>query len=104
MGAGGASRRRRPCPSSVRALPPPPFPTTPAPAPTRDPPSCHIAMTSAPLSLSRQMKGVRLGTPGGAEKPFTPTVSTRTPRDAISGSAARVRPGTSRWRVRAAGG
>ena len=55
-----------------------------------------MATTSCRLSSSRQMKGVRLGTPGGAEKPLTPPVTPVTPSDAITGITPRVRPGTSR--------
>lgn len=42
------------------------------------------------------MKGVFLGTPGGAEPPFTPMVTAFTPSDVRMGIALRVNPGTSR--------
>lgn len=37
------------------------------------PPGCHIASSCLPLGSSRQMKGVFLGTAGGADPPLTPT-------------------------------
>ncbi len=67
------------------------------------PPSCQNASTSCPLSSSRQIKGVCLGTPGGAEKPLTPPLMARTPLDAMTGIAPRVRPGTSRCMGRVGG-
>lgn len=62
-------------------------------------PGCHMASSSVSLSSSLHTKGVFLGTPGGALKPFTPPVKPCTPRDARTGMAARVRPGTSRCRA-----
>ncbi len=41
------------------------------------------------------MKGTFLGTPGGAEPPFTPTVTAWMPAPAKIGIALRVKPGTS---------
>lgn len=49
-----------------------------------------------PEGSSLHQKGVFLGTPGGAETAFTPTVSARTPCLCRIGMAARVSPGTSR--------
>ena len=53
-----------------------------------------MATTSEPVALSRQRK--MGGTAAGAHCEFSPTEMASTPRRASSGTAARVRPGTSR--------
>ena len=69
-----------------------------------DSPGCQKASSCVPEGSSRHQKGVYLGTAGGAEPPFTPTDSARTPWPYRMGMAARVRPGTSRCSGRAGGG
>ena len=58
-----------------------------------------MAMSSLLVARSRHTNGRFQGTAGGAEPPLTPTDSILTPRIqsslVITGSAARVRPGTS---------
>ena len=47
------------------------------------------------MAASRQRNGVFFGTPGGALPPLTPIEMARTPAPASTGTALRVRPGTS---------
>jgi hypothetical protein len=62
--------------------------------------SCH-ERTSSLLVSSLQTNA--LGTAGGSDAPFTPTLMADTPADVRRGMEARESPGTSRW-LRVAGG